>query len=244
MLSGLYGAATGMNAAAAQHEVIARNLAHSQVPGFRKGLVVMRTFESALDAAQQAQVRGEAWGVALAQTATDFSPGGLQRTGAPLDVAIEGDGFFVLSGPDGPLYTRNGTFHRDEQGELVSADGLAVEGDGGAISVPEDVSTDQIVINEDGTVRAGGAELGRIQVVQFADTSRLRSAGATLFSAAGAAPEPATPKVVQGARELSNVSAVEELVRMLAGMRHYEASQRAMRSIGEAVQQHTNPQGG
>lgn len=244
MLSGLYSAATAMNAAAARHEAIARNLAHSGVPGFRRQVVVTQTFESALDAAQIPTQPMELWGVATFETVTDFGQGPLQRTEQPLDVAIDGEGFFVLEGPDGPLYTRNGAFQRSTTGELVSAEGLRVQGEGGPILIPPEVPLSNITIGADGTVQAAGTEVGRIQIVQFADPAQLRSAGPTVFSGEGLSTEPAAGRIVQGARELANVSAVEELIAMLVGMRHYEAAQRALRTISESVAQNTNPQSG
>lgn len=241
MLSGLYSAATGMNASAAQHEIIARNLAHANVPGFRRSVMVSQTFESALTDARKAQVNREAWGVAEAAVRTDFGAGTIQYTQAPLDLAISGDGFFELAGPNGPLYTRNGTFHLNEGGEIVSSDGLVLQGNGGSVTIPPEISLHEVSIGRDGTVSARGTQLGQISLVQFADTSGLQQEGATLFAAQGAAPETGTGEIIQGAREMSNVSAVEELIAMIAGLRHYEASQRALRSISDAVAQNTRP---
>jgi flagellar basal body rod protein FlgG len=241
MLSGLYSAATGMNASAAQHEVIARNLAHANVPGFRRSVMVSQTFESAMDDARQEQVEREQWGVAEAAVRTDFGAGTIQYTQQPLDLAISGEGFFELAGPNGPLYTRNGVFHLNEGGELVSSDGLVLQGDGGPVVIPPEISLQEVSIGRDGTVSARGTQIGQITLVQFADTTGLQQEGATLFSAQGTAGEAGTGEIIQGARELSNVSAVEELIAMIAGLRHYEASQRALRSISDAVAQNTRP---
>jgi flagellar basal-body rod protein FlgF len=241
MLSGLYSAATGMNSAAAQHEVIARNLAHANVPGFRRSVVVSQTFESAMEEARQAHILRESWGVADAAIQTDFGAGALQYTESPLDLAIQGDGFFEVAGPDGPLYTRSGTFHRNEAGELVTAEGLALQGNGGPVVIPPEISNTEISIGRDGTVSARGQQFGQINLTRFADPLALQQAGATLFSADGTFGEQAEGQIIQGARELSNVSAVEELIAMIAGLRHYEASQRALRSISDAVAQNTRP---
>src|SRR5688572_15770386 len=106
MLAGLYSAATGMNAAAEQHEVIARNLAHASVPGYRREIMVSQTFEAALNAVAPPSGH-EAWGVETQEVVTDFGQGPLQRTDQPLDVAIDGQGFFTVMGPDDvPLHTR------------------------------------------------------------------------------------------------------------------------------------------
>jgi len=243
MLAGLYSAATGMNAAAERHEIIARNLAHAAVPGFRRQLLVSQTFESAIDGAFQPPSGREAWGVATKGAVTDFGQGTLLRTDQPLDVAIDGSGFFAVRTPDGQvLYTRNGSFERSATGDLVTSEGYPVEGEGGAISIPPETPLNRITIGTDGSVSADGVQIGKLQLVDFADPTKLQPVGATMFAAKDLESSAATGRVVQGAREQANVSAVEELIAMLVGMRHYEASQRALRSIAETVGQNTNPQ--
>lgn len=243
MLAGLYSAATGMNAAAERHEIIARNLAHANVPGFRRQLMVSQTFESAINKEFQPPSGREAWGVATMDAVTDFGQGVLQRTERPLDVAIDGKGFFTVKSPDGELlYTRNGTFERSPSGELVTSEGYTVEGEGGAITIPPEVPISRISIGIDGSVSGDGAQFGKLQLVEFADPTQLQPVGTTMFAAKDMESSTATGRVIQGARELANVSAVEELITMLVGMRHYEASQRALRSIADAVGQNTNPQ--
>lgn len=242
MLAGLYSAATGMNAAAKQHEVIARNLAHSNVPGFRRQIMVSETFESALQTAVLPSGH-EAWGVSPKVVVTDFGQGIIQRTEQPLDVAIDGKGFFTVEGPDGVmLHTRNGAFNRNETGQLVTSEGFLVQGEGGPITIPPEVPLNQVVIGIDGGVRSKTATYGKLQIVDFADPQQLQPVGATMYFADNLESTAGSGRVLQGCRELANVSAVEELVAMLVGMRHYEASQRALRSIAETVGQNTNPQ--
>lgn len=244
MLAGLYSAATGMNAAAEQHEIIARNLAHASVPGYRREIMVSQTFEAALNSELPPPSGHEAWGVQTLESVTDFGQGPLQRTEQPLDVALDGPGFFTVMGPnDIPLYTRNGGFQRSETGELVTAEGFRVQGSNGPITIPPNVALNQITIGLDGSVRGNKTEFGKLEIVEFLEPEKLRPVGATMFQAEDLETEPSTARVIQGARELSNVSAVEELIAMLVGMRHYEASQRALRTISDAVGQNTNPQG-
>lgn len=244
MLAGLYSAATGMNAAAEQHEIIARNLAHASVPGYRREIMVSQTFEAALNSEMPPPSGHEAWGVETMDVVTDFGQGPLQRTEQPLDLAIDGQGFFTVMGPDDtPLYTRNGGFQRNETGELVTAEGFVVQGQGGPITIPPDVALNQISIGLDGGVRGKGAEYGKIDIVEFVEPEKLRPVGSTMFQSDDLETQESTGRVIQGSREMSNVSAVEELIAMLVGMRHYEASQRALRSISDAVGQNTNPQG-
>ena len=245
MLPGLYSAATAMAAATTNHEVIAHNLAHLNVPGFRRGITSFATFETALQAAQPgAATNTPKLGTRIEAVKPDFTPGRLEMTGRTLDVALQGEGFFVLEGPHGPLYTRNGVFFLDRNGKLVNTEGLPVRGQGGPISVPSDAAVEQIHIAGDGTVRVANREIGRFELVRFADNRQLVPAGTTTFEAPpGAAMRPFEGTVAQGARESSNVLAVDELIRLMGGLRYFEAAQRALRSISEAVQQNTSPRG-
>jgi flagellar basal-body rod protein FlgF len=248
MLRGIYAAATGMDAATTAHETISRNLAHVSVPGFRRMLLPFASLEKgaqaddeeATDLRSQADSSGNAkvLGVKAGQAQIDFTPGPIQKTGAPLDVALAGDGFFVVQGPDGPLYTRNGSFQLDSTGKLVTADGLAVEGSSGAISLPPNVTPSHVQIAPDGTIRAGREEIGKLEIVSFDDPQRLSPVGATLFSAPDDVQSHAAEKttVIQGSREQSNATAINELINLITAQRHYESSQRVISTIDRAMQ--------
>jgi len=233
MLRGLYAAATGMEAAANSHEVTSRNLAHASVPGFRKMLTSFEAMQNPhADTAEE-----DLAGTRVRLPSTDFTPGPLNRTGAPLDLAINGDGFFVIEGPEGPLYTRAGTFQLDGDGQVVTPDGLPVKTVSGTLTIPQNQSLSELVVGPDGTVRIGSEELGRLDLRRFDNPQALREVGATLFQAppeAGAQESDAL--VVQGVREMSNVSAVSELVNLIAAQRHYEMSQKAATSMDRAAQ--------
>jgi len=209
-------------------------------------VVTNETFEMQFDE----ELRGvSSLGTHVEGIKTDFSPGSLQKTGRPLDLALSGDGFFVLDGPDGPLYTRNGVFHIDAQNQLVTATGLVVQGEGGPITLPAETSLGQIYIGKDGTVRvsdgAESQEQGKLQLVSFTDTHVLMPVGTTAFAAPPGTPtQEAEAVVAQGTRESSNVSAVTELVELIGASRYFEASQRAMRTIADAVQNNTDPNTG
>lgn len=245
MLSGLYGAATAMAAAELGQEITARNLAHIGVPGFRRSVRTSTTFESVLQGQEASTSLNSNVGVSASGTATDFSAGKMQRTGRSLDFAINGDGFFVVEGPNGPLYTRNGVFHVSPDGQLVTSNGRAVQGTGGPIVVPENTSVAQIQASTDGTLTANGEQIGQLQVAAFADNSQLISVSTFSFAApAGVQSDDAEVTVQQGVRELSNVSAVSELVQMIANSRQFEASQRALTTMAESLEQQTNPQQG
>ena len=242
MLRGFYTAASALDVATRNHEVVAQNLAHADMPGFRRSVV---SFETYYQAAAQASVNGRSVqaGSAVPEVRTVFEPGQLQFTGNQLDLGLRGDSFFVLEGPHGPLYTRNGVFQINGQGELQSAGGLPVTGVGGRITIPP--GTAQITVREDGGVMADRSEVGRLQLAQFADPRGLAPAGTTLFEApVGVQSETGTSSVHQGYREMSNVAVVDEMVQMIAGMRHYESAQRALRALSDAVELDTNPRTG
>ncbi|MFG0333391.1 MAG: flagellar hook-basal body protein, partial [Maioricimonas sp. JB049] len=164
----------------------------------------------------------------------------MERTGRTLDFAIHGDGFFVIDGPDGEaLYTRNGSFHLNGNGELIIAEGLTVRGANGIITVPPNIDTGSLKLLPDGTLHAGGQPIGRLALAQFEDNSVLERRGITLFEA----PPEINPNqegvtVVQKMRERSNVQPVHELVRLIAGMRQYEAAQKSLQNLTDAIEDH------
>jgi flagellar basal-body rod protein FlgF len=240
MISGLYSAASALNAASMNQDLLAENLANANVPGYRRSGL---TFEAVQ--AEMAQGGGPASpsmrGTTTAANYTNFDPGPMQYTGNPLDVALSGNVYFVLDGPNGPVYTRNGTFQNNARGQLQSASGLPVRSTGGAITIPP--ATAQVQVTKDGVVKADNVEIGRLQLAEFQDPSGLQRVGTTLFAGPqGSAPRPGTFSVEQGYREGSNVQVVNEMVNMLTGMRSYEAAERAMRVISDAVSLTTKPQ--
>lgn len=242
MLSGLYAASTALHAAELSHEVIARNLAHSNVPGFRRAIASFETFEPNSASGAPDQNQSETLGTQLQDVRYDFQQGPIQRSGRALDVAINGDGFFELEGPNGPLYTRSGVFFLGDDGTLVNTDGIPVLGEGGPISIPAGASPNDVELDDAGRIQVKGFEVGQLKLVSFADNGRLVPEGTTSFRAPpDLVLQPSEAKVLQGGREMSNVSSVHELVRMIAGMRHYEASQKALRTIGDSIHQVTDP---
>jgi flagellar basal body rod protein FlgG len=241
MIRGLYSAATALNAVSQNQELVSENLANASVPGYRRhGLIfeVLPPESGTAPTPAGAELRG----TRAAGGYTNFDAGPIQYTGSSLDLALSPNVYFVLDGPGGPLYTRNGTFRRSAGGELQSHSGLAVRGVGGrGIVVPPNAA--QITVSQDGIVLADNVEVGRLQLAEFRDPSVLERAGTTLFQGPqGPPPQPGTFKVEQGYREGSNVQVVNEMVSMLTGMRYYEAAERALRALGEAVGLNTKPQ--
>ena len=229
VIRGLYSAASGMNATALQQDAIAQNLSHSVKPGYLRQLV---RFDAP---GATSEIQGP-----TATVHTDHKPGTMQFTGNKLDLALDGPGFFTIQGPNGPVYTRNGVFQMNQEGRLVTMDGLSAMGSGGAINLPPGTAEIQILTN--GAVIADGVEVDQLRVVAFEDPNALQRVGATYFQAApNLKTSPAMPDVFQGYRELSNSTHVEEMVQMIAGVRHFEAAQRALRALGDAIAFNTRP---
>lgn len=229
MISGLYSAAGGMQATAQQQDVIAQNLTHVNKPGFRREVLRFQTI------GERSDMQGPATSLH-----TDFTHGDAEYTGNKLDVALNGPGFFSVQGPNGPLYTRNGVFQIHGQGRLVTTGGLPVLGTAGPISIPPGAIN--IEIREDGSLVADGLEVDQLRVAVFPDPTVLQRVGTTYF----ASPSDVTPTLTesnmsQGYREASNTTVVHELVQMMAGLRQFEATQRALRSISDSVGLTTRP---
>jgi flagellar basal-body rod protein FlgF/flagellar basal-body rod protein FlgG len=212
-------------------EVVANNLANINTTGYKSDSSIFEQFlmppASAgafpPDSRQVSYVRDRA-------TWHNLGAGPIQRTGGPLDVAIDGDAFLVVQTAAGPRYTRNGALQISPTGALVTNTGDPVQGVGGSIQFQ---NTDHdISIGEDGTitVREGASSTsdstrGQLQLASFANGGQLQKEGSSLFVApAGVAPQPAPQgvRVVQGAIEQSNVSAVAEMARMVEITRTYE----------------------
>jgi len=236
MLNGLYSSASALNINLANQDVISHNLAHVNVPGFKKTGQSIHSFERQIDGKISSVLNG----ARVAGQSIDFSQGLIKQTGLSLNVALNGEGFFVVQGDEGPLYTRNGNFKIDEQGQLTLTGGQVVESNQGPITLPPGVDPRNIRIGVDGSVFAGDQALGKLNIVKFADNRQLTPAGTTLFAApAEVTAEPVDTQVQQYYLESSNSQAVTELIQMIAGMRHFEAAQRSLRSISEAISQHT-----
>jgi flagellar basal-body rod protein FlgF/flagellar basal-body rod protein FlgG len=242
MIRGMYSAASALVVASEQQEATAANLANATVPGYRERGLVFESFDRVLGRA--VPPTGDIVGARSVQAYHDFRPGSLQQTGHPYDLALgDPESFFTLAGPNGPLYTRNGTFYRTPEGQLVSQGGYALLGDTGNVSFPP--TAVEVVIASDGSVTADGQPIGTLRLARFANPGQLTSAGPTLFTAppqAGLTPSPG--RVLQGYREGSNVQPADAMVRLILGSRYYDAAQRSLRTMSESLQLNTRPQAG
>jgi flagellar basal body rod protein FlgG len=221
-------AVSGLQSRMLSLDLLANNLANAGTNGFKSDREFYNVYSS-VDS--QNGVDGGAGTTlpTIERQWTDFSPGILQTTDNPLDVALSGKGFFALNGPTGPLYTRNGSLKVLPSGEIGSADGYPIQSTAGAtIKVAPGKA---IIIGTDGTVLQDGQSLGEIAVVNFKSTDSLRKQGSTNF--ANTDPNnPAAPAanvaVQQGKVEGSNVPVADSAMRLVGVMRQFEMLQKAI----------------
>jgi flagellar basal-body rod protein FlgG len=255
----LYTAASGMNAQQTNIDNVAHNLANVNTTGYKKSRVEfedlvyqeMRAAGASASAVSDAPVGLEVGlGTRAVATARNFTSGNLRATGAPLDIAIEGDGFFQISLPDGTTgYTRSGAFHMDAQGMLVTSEGYSLEPQ---ITIPNNATS--VSISKDGIVSATVAgqsaaqQLGTIEIATFSNAGGLRPLGGNLFAPTTASGDaetgaPGTDSrgtLAQAFLEDSNVSVVEEMVNMIIGQRAYEANSRVVKTADDMLAQVNN----
>lgn len=167
--------------------------------------------------------------------ARDLRQGPITVTGNPFDLAIEGEGYFMVQGEDGPLYTRDGAFTLDGAGQVVTGEGRPVLNQGGA-PIVVDPRGEQPTIDRQGVIRIAGVEAGRIGVMQFDRPGALERIGENLWDAGEQAGAPAEGQVIQGALESSNVIAIVEMTNLIQISRAYESAARIVRSADDLRQ--------
>ncbi len=234
MANGIYVALSGAVAKSQALDVVSNNVANAATTGYR---AVRVTFGEALTKAKGVDQR-----FTITQgTVTDATQGTMVQTGNPLDIALQGDGYFSVNAPQGVRWTRAGELRVAPDGRLVNADGLEVRGAGGKpISVPPDAA--EITIGADGSLTAGDTQLGKIELARFDEKTMARE-GATLYRAT-AAPVAGAPEVVAGALESSNINVVRGMVDLIRVSRTFEALHRAIETYKEIDQRTAHDIGG
>jgi flagellar basal-body rod protein FlgF len=202
-----------------QMDITANNIANMTATGFRAEALLAE--QVPVDVGPRQTVRY----VQDVAVVRDLTPGAMIPTDNPLDVAIEGEGYFTVATEEGERYTRNGQFRLNDIGELVTADGdLVLNDGGGAIVVPP--GSPSVTIAPDGTVSVPGELLGRLGVVVFEDFQDLEKAGHGLYRTDQAPVPRETITVVQGMIEGSNVRPVVEMTEMMTTLRAYQGTQK------------------
>jgi len=257
MFHALYTAATGMTAQQINLDNIANNLANSSTSGFQarrvqfQDLLYQSTIMPGAAATQQTTVASGlqiGLGTKPANTELVQTQGDLTTTGNPLDLAIQGVGFFQVLLPNGQTgYSRSGSFQTDQQGNLVTASGDAIQP---AINLP--ISATNITIGSDGTVSATlpgqtqAQQVGVIQLATFANPAGLNSVGNNIYLATTASGDPVVGTaggseglgtIQQGMLEQSNVNVVQEFVSMILAQRSYESNSRVIKAADEMLRQ-------
>ena len=228
MDSGYYAACTALKTQSNALELIANNVANINTTGYRAQLP---SFKSLLiEGRNSTPVNG--WSrlvnefAVLDSARLDLTEGNLQRTGNPLDLALDGPGFFAVQTNAGVLYTRDGNFRLSAQGQLTTASGDAVLGTAGPVNVPANA---QIAIGPDGTISVAGAVTGKLRVVEFAPGAQLTAVGGQYYSPSAPAAAPAVHTRIQaGMLESSNVNPVAAVVALITAQRQAEMVGRAM----------------
>ncbi|MDQ2872146.1 MAG: flagellar basal-body rod protein FlgG [Candidatus Eremiobacteraeota bacterium] len=255
MMRALYTAASGMEAQQYNMDTISNNLANVNTTGFRRNearfqdLVYqeLRAPGSPVGASVVPVGQDVGLGVKVGSSEKIFTQGNLQQTSNPLDLAIQGDGFFQVTMPDGTAgYTRDGSFKQDANGSLVTADGFFVQPQ---ITIPQNAQ--QLQIGQDGTVTAlvpGSSQpqqLGQLQLARFVNPAGLSPIGGhNLYTQTAASGSPivaaaglnGTGSIQNGYLENSNVEVVQEIVNMIVAQRAFEANSKAISAADEMLQ--------
>ena len=217
-----------------EYEIITHNLANVSTAGFKRRC---NAFSKVLDE-QSSLDSSYTPGTVELSSAFDFSQGSLTETQRKLDFALMGKGFFVIETPDGPLYTRNGVFSANQNGQVVDMSGRTVAGESGPITIPGIVSVSELYVAADGTISAQGTQIGKFRLVDFGDSQgKLAPVGNNCFMATeeGVVPSAAENIIVkQGFQESSNVKIIDELVDMIMVSRLYEANMEFLKTTKEA----------
>jgi len=237
---GLYISAEGAQAQSQRLEVIANNLANVDTVGFKRELALFQArYAEAIEQGQAVPGTGSiedvGGGVAVLETKTDFSPGPLKRTGIPTDVAIEGEGFFVVRKGDEDYLTRAGNFRINSNGELVTQQGYAVLHDAGE---PIVISRENgpWELSASGAIRQRGT-VQNLALVQPESLGDLVKVGENLFRPL-AEPRPVPPqgrRVLGGYLEMSGVQPTTEMIAMIEASRAVEANLNMMRTQDEML---------
>jgi flagellar hook protein FlgE len=255
----MYAGISGMKGFQTKLDVIGNNIANVNTSGFKKGRVTFQDMLSQTTSGAQgpAGERGGSnpiqvgLGSQIGSIDNIHTQGFMQNTGNPLDLALEGDGMFVLQTPEGPAYTRAGNFYLDNDGKLVNADGFNVlDSNGGEITIPDTATS--INIEKNGTVNYmdedGLQDAGTIRIALFSNPGGLEKIGGNLYRETGnsGAPNNVTPEtdgaasIVSGTLEMSNVDLAEEFTEMITAQRGFQANTRIITTSDEILQELVN----
>ena len=255
----LWTAASGMQAQTLNIDVISNNIANVNTTGFKRSrsdfqdLLYQTVREPGTVSSSGNEIpTGIQVGLGTRPVATAkiFDQGDYKHTGGETDMAIEGDGFFQITQPNGEIaYTRAGAFKINSEGQLVTSDGFLMDPE---ITIPSDAKS--ISIETDGTVsvilagQTEPSEIGTIELAKFSNPAGLKSIGRNLYlqtsasgdAVTGTAGEEGFGTIAQGYLEMSNVNIVEEMVNMIVAQRAYEVNSKAIQTADDMLQMANN----
>jgi len=235
MSNGIYAASAGAVAQTRALDVTANNIANATTTGFHGDRV---TFREALTRASTVDLAT----VVTGSTRIDTQAGAIHQTGNPLDLALEGDGFFAITTPSGARYTRAGNLQLDDSGTLVTGDGFKVRAEGGAtITIPPE--SKHILVGTDGSINVDGEDVGKLELVTFA-ANQIKREGDTFVSATGRPQAGDPPKVRAGMLESSNVNVVRGVVDLVKVSRIYESLMRIIQGYHDVESRAARELGG
>ncbi|MFZ0960100.1 MAG: flagellar basal-body rod protein FlgF [Terriglobia bacterium] len=226
MDSGFYAACTGLIAQTNALDITAGNLANVSTTGYKAQLEFYSSLEASMGNHRLSSLNQAVndYGV-LGGSAVDMRTGEFEKTGNDLDLALEGQGFFVVKTPAGIRYTRNGSFHTDADGHLLTATGDQVMGEEGAVALPGG----EITFSSDGTISQQGAVVASIKLVTFKPGTVLTAEGNSYYQAPDKSDEPADdPRLSQGMLEGSNMNAVTGAISLMTLQRHAQLLEQAL----------------
>jgi len=241
MIPGLYSAASGLASLEARQDVIANNIANAATAGFKRQNPIVIGFDEVFSQKLVSPTLFDledapGGGLKPLQTYTDLAQGVTAVNGNPLNVALNGPGYFSVTTPNGERFTRDGSFKTSANGMLVTASGHLVSGEGGG---PIDVSGGKAEITKTGDVTVNGLPIGRVEIIEFAEPRGLQREGSNLFFATDDVLESARPAentdLIAGAVELSNVKMPVEMAQMLLGLRAYAANQQVIDTMSQSM---------
>ncbi len=243
MIRGLYTSASGMMAEMVRNDLTANNLANVNTTGYKKDTAVFKSFPEVLlnrvndhrpgEVSRQAGIGTLGTGAIVDEIITSHEPGQLRESSNPFDLAISGDGFFVVRNQNGTFYTRNGSFTLDGQGYLVTSQGDNVMGQAGPVQLG---SSGNVVVDGAGRITVNDNQAAVLRLVTITDKAGLTKVGDSMFTG-GQAAEGITGQVKQRFSEASNVNALTEMVNMITIMRAYEANQKMILAHDQTLAQ-------
>lgn len=243
MNSGIYPAVSGSLSAMRKLDLISNNLANVNTPGYKRdkmsfeGLLAGNVNPPSVPQGRTADPILQKENIYI-----DYASGPVSQSGNPLDLALDGDGFFAVTTPEGTAYTRQGNFRTSADGTLVTADGYPVQGTGGA---PIRAQGSHIEIDAKGGVIIDSIQAGTISVVDFVKPYNLTKIGSALFVPGDqqVTPQAGTARIQQGNLEGSNVESISEMVQLIEINRYFEACSKVIKGFDDITAKAANELG-